>query len=168
MADNHSWGNHLQIVAGESVVASLAATFSVLVLGLPVWAMSIGWIAFFTRGVNFKAGLVNMGCVLIGLALGVGATHLQGALGPYLDAYAISAVVLAITAAALSLARLRVFNNLLGFFLGLVLYFASHLPPTLGSFTSLSLAAAIGVAAGFLAHAWARRVNAARQVDPEF
>ena len=164
MSANHSWGKHLQIVAGESVVAASAATFSAVALELPVWAMFIGWIAFFTRGLNFKAGLVNLGCVLIGLGLGIVAVHLQGALGPHLGAYALSAVVLAITAAALSLARLPVFNNLLGFFLGLVSYFASHLPPTLGSFASLGLAAAIGIAAGFLAHAWAHRVNAVRPV----
>lgn len=159
MSTSHSWGQHLRIVAGESVVASSAATFSAVALELPVWAMFIGWIAFFTRGRNLKAGLVNLGCVLIGLALGIGAARLQGALVPYLDAYAISAVVLAITAVALSLARLPVFNNLLGFFLGLVSYFASHWPPAVGSFASLGLAAAIGTTAGFLAHAWAHRVT---------
>ncbi|AFT71049.1 hypothetical protein B5T_02781 [Alloalcanivorax dieselolei B5] len=143
-------------------MASLAATFSALALELPIWAMFIGWIAFFTRGLNLKAGLINLGCVLMGLVLGIGAAHLQGALGPHLGAYAISAVVLAITAVALSLARVPVFNNLLGFFLGLVSYFASHLPPTLGSFASLGVAAAIGATAGFLAHTWAHRVNATR------
>ena len=159
MAADVSWRSHLRIVAGESVVASSAATLSAVTLELPVWAMFIGWIAFFTRGVSFRAGLVNLGCVLIGLVLGIGAAHLLGAVGPHLGAYAITAVVLAITAVALSLARLPMFNNLLGFFLGLVSYFASHLPPTLGSFASLGLAATIGIAAGFLAHAWAQRVN---------
>lgn len=165
MSAEHSWGKHVQVVVGEAVVAASAATVSAVALGLPVWAMFIGWIAFFTRGFNFRAGLVNLGCVLIGLALGIVGAHLQGALGPHLGAYAISAVVLAITVVALSLARLPVFNNLLGFFLGLVSYFAAHLPPTLGSFASLGLAAAIGAAAGFLAHAWAHRVNAVRPVD---
>ncbi|WP_339531529.1 DUF1097 domain-containing protein [Pseudomonas mucidolens] len=162
MPTKNAWGKHLRIVAGESVVASSAATVSALVLELPPWAMFIGWIAFFTRGLNFKAGLINLGCVMIGLVLGIGAAHLLGALGPHLEAYAISVVVLAITAVALSLARLPVFNNLLGFFLGLVSYFASHLPPALDSFTRLGLAAAMGTLAGFLAHAWANHVNAVR------
>lgn len=64
------WGKHLKIVLGESVVASSAATFSVMALELPVWAMFVGWIAFFTRGLNLRSGLVNLACVLIGLALG--------------------------------------------------------------------------------------------------
>jgi len=153
------WGKHLKIVLGESVVASSAATFSVMALELPVWAMFVGWIAFFTRGLNLRSGLVNLACVLIGLALGIGAAHLLAALDPLLGAYAITAVVTVITAIALSLARVPVFNNLLGFFLGLVAYFAAHQPPTLGTFASLGLAAAIGTTAGFLAHAWQHRVN---------
>lgn len=162
MSASHSWNKHFRIVVGESLVASSAATLSAVVLELPVWAMFIGWISFFTRGFNFKAGLINLGCVLIGLSLGIAGAHLLGALSPHLGAYAIGAVVMVITVSALSLARLPVLNNLLGFFLGLVSYFASHLPPTPGSFASLSLAAAIGATAGFLAHAWAHRVNATR------
>lgn len=61
MSASHSWREHLQIVVGESVVASSAATLSAVAQELPVWAMFIGSIAFFTRGVNFKTGLVDLG-----------------------------------------------------------------------------------------------------------
>jgi hypothetical protein len=132
-----SMNKHLKIVLGESVVASSAATFSALVLEVPVWAMFVGWLAFFTRGLNLRHGLVNLACVLIGVGLGIGAAHTLAALGPHLGAYAITAVVFAITAVALSLARVPVINNLLGFFLGLVAYFASHLPPSLGTLAQL-------------------------------
>jgi len=158
MAGN-DWNRHLKIVLGESAVASSAATVSALALELPVWAMFVGWIAFFTRGLNLRSGLVNLACVLIGVALGIVAAHAQGALGPVFGAYAISVVVVAVTAVALSLARVPVFNNLLGFFLGLVAYFASHMPPSPGTFATLGLAAAIGTAAGFLAHAWQHHVR---------
>lgn len=80
-------------------------------------------------------------------------------LNPLLGQYAITAVVMVVTALALSLARMPVLNNLLGFFLGLVVYFASHMPPSPGTFASLGLAAAIGSIAGFLAHEWQRRVR---------
>ncbi|ANN66208.1 DUF1097 domain-containing protein [Bordetella bronchialis] len=157
-----SWNKHARIVLGESLVASSAATFSALVLELPVWAMFVGWIAYFTRGLDLRSGLVNLACVLIGLALGMAAAHAMAAFSPLLGAYAITAVVTAITAIALSLARMPVFNNLLGFFLGLVAYFASHMPPSPATFLSLGGAAAIGAAAGFLAHAWQGRVKASR------
>jgi hypothetical protein len=152
---------HLKIVLGESVVASSAATLSALVLEVPVWAMFVGWLAFFTRGLNLRHGLVNLTCVMIGVGLGIGAAHTLAALGPHLGAYAISAVVFVITVVALSLAKVPVINNLLGFFLGLVTYFASHLPPSLGTLVQLGLAAAVGTTAALLAHAWQGRVNAA-------
>jgi hypothetical protein len=153
---------HLKIVLGESLVASSAATLSAVVLEVPVWAMFVGWLAFFTRGLNLRHGLVNLTCVMIGVGLGIGAAHTLAALGPHLGAYAISAVVFVITVVALSLAKVPVINNLLGFFLGLVTYFASHLPPSLGTLVQLGLAAAVGTAAALLAHAWQGRVNAAR------
>ena len=155
-------GKHLKIVLGESVVASSAATLSAMVLEVPVWAMFVGWLAFFTRGLNLRHGLVNLACVLVGVGLGIGAAHTLGALGPHLGAYALTAVVFMITGIALTLAKAPVFNNLLGFFLGLVAYFASHLPPSLGTLLQLGLAAAVGATAALLAHAWQKWVNTAR------
>lgn len=156
-----SVSKHLKVVLGEAVVASSAATFSALVLEVPVWAMFVGWLAFFTRGLNLRHGLVNLTCVLLGVGLGIGAAYTLSAVGPHLGAYAITAVVFLITAITLSLAKVPVFNNLLGFFLGLVAYFASHLPPSLGTLIQLGSAAAVGAAAALLAHAWQRRLSAA-------
>lgn len=157
-----SLGKHLKIVLGESVVASSAATLSALMLEVPVWAMFVGWLAFFTRGLNLRHGLVNLACVLIGVGLGIGAAHTLDELGQHLGAYALTVVVFAITGIALTLAKAPVFNNLLGFFLGLVAYFASHLPPSLGTLLQLGLAAAVGTAAALVAHAWQKWVTTAR------
>lgn len=149
----------LKIVVGESVIASSAATLSVMALEVPVWAMFVGWISFFTRGMNLRQGIVNLACVLIGLMLGIGAAHATAALTPLLGDFAITAVVFAITVIALSLAHAPVFNNLLGFFLGLVAYFASHQPPSLPTFGMLATAAALGAVAACLAHGLQKRVQ---------
>lgn len=137
---------------GESIIASSFATMSVIVFDVPVWAMFVGWISFFTRGVNFKQGLINLACVMIGVMLGIGAAHALGALTPILDRYAISVVVFAITIVALSLAKAPVFNNLLSIFLGLVAYFALHLPQSIVTLEVLALATTLGATAAFLAH----------------
>ncbi|CAM3947871.1 DUF1097 domain-containing protein [Bordetella muralis] len=158
MAGN-SASTHLKIVIGEAVIASSAATLSTAALEVPVWAMFVGWISFFTRGVNLKQGAINLACVLIGLALGIGAAHAMAVLTPLLGGYAISAVVFAVTGVALSLAKVPVFNNLLGFFLGLVAYFASHQPPSISAFTMLTVAATLGATAAFLAHALQKRIH---------
>jgi len=154
----NAFTTHVKVVVGESVVASSAAMLSVMVFEVPVWAMFVGWISYFTRGLDLKQGAINLACVLVGVMLGIGAAHALAVLTPHLGSYALAAVVFAITVVALSLAKAPVLNNVLGFFLGLVAYFASHQPPSLDTFRTLAVAAALGAVAGFLAHALQKRL----------
>ena len=157
MAGN-ALSTHLKIVVGESVVASSAAMLSVMVFEVPVWAMFVGWISYFTRGLDLKQGAINLACVLVGVLLGIGAAQGLAVLTPHLGSYALAVIVFAITVVALSLAKAPMLNNVLGFFLGLVAYFASHQPPSLATFRMLAVAAALGAIAGFLAHALQKRM----------
>jgi hypothetical protein len=156
---SNAFSTHVKVVIGESVIASSAATLSIVAFEIPVWAMFVGWISFFTRGLNLRQGIINLACVLIGVVLGIGAAHAMAALTPYLGSYAISAVVFAITIIALSLAKAPVVNNLPAVFLGLVAYFALHQPPSLGTFGMLTLATALGTTAAFLAHSLQNHVR---------
>ncbi|WP_218568590.1 DUF1097 domain-containing protein [Pseudomonas sp. 2FG] len=146
-------------ILGLSVVASLAATISALLIEVPVWATFIGWIAFFTRGITARDGAINLTCVLIGLVIGIAAAFASAALTPYLGALTITLVVLLATFLLLSLGLLPVINNLTGFFLGLVCYFASHLPPTLDTFVELAMASALGVLGGLVASLVQKRLS---------
>jgi len=148
----NAFSTHIKTVIGESVIASSAATLSVVAFEIPVWAMFVGWISFFTRGLSLRQGIINLACVLIGIVLGIGAAHAMAALAPYLGSYAMSAVVFAITIIALLLVKAPVVNNLPAVFLGLVAYFALHQPPSMGTFGTLTLATALGATAAFLAH----------------
>ena len=80
----HSFSTHMKVVTGEALIASVAATLSVLVLDVPVWAMFVGWISFFTRGLNVQHSVINLACVLIGVILGMGAAQALAALAPIL------------------------------------------------------------------------------------
>ncbi|WP_394832653.1 DUF1097 domain-containing protein [Pendulispora rubella] len=155
-----------KITLGESLVASAAATVSFVLLGLPVWAMFIGWIAFFTRGVDFRHGAINFACVLVGLACGMGAAVGLHALGPYLGAWTVTVVVFFVAMVVVSLRLVPIFNNLLGFFLGLVSYFASHLPPSGEAFAKLGMAAAVGSLAGWLASRVHKHWSATSSIQP--
>ncbi|MES2871132.1 MAG: DUF1097 domain-containing protein [Pseudomonadota bacterium] len=143
--------NHVKAILGESVLACLAATICALLIDVPVWAMFIGWIAFFTRGITARDGLINLVCVLGGLIIGIAAGLASAAVAPYLGALTITPIALTATLIVLSLKLLPVFNNLLGFFLGLVCYFASGLPPTLDTFVELAIASSLGILGGLLA-----------------
>lgn len=157
---SHSVTLHtFKVIFGLSVVASLTATISALLVDVPVWATFIGWIAFFSRGISARDGAINLACVLIGLILGIAAGAAGPALAPYLGAWTITLVVLLVTFVLLSLGLLPVINNLTGFFLGLVCYFASHLPPTLSTFVELGTAAVLGVAGGLLASLVQKRLS---------
>ncbi|TLX59770.1 DUF1097 domain-containing protein [Stutzerimonas nosocomialis] len=143
--------DHFKLTLGESAVAALAASFCALIVELPIWAMFIGWISFFTRAPGVRQGAINLACTLAGLALGMAAGAATAALSPTLGPLTVMPVVFVVAVLVLSTRRLAVFNNLLAFFLGLVSYFASHLPPTLLTFGELGGAATLGAVAGLLA-----------------
>ncbi len=145
--------NHFKLTLGESAVAALAASFCALIVELPIWAMFIGWISFFTRAPGVRQGAINLACTLAGLLLGMGAAVVTVVLSPALGALTVMPVVFVVAVLVLSTRRFSVFNNLLAFFLGLVSYFASHLPPTLMTFGELGGAATLGTVAGLQASA---------------
>ncbi|MBN6152360.1 DUF1097 domain-containing protein [Xanthomonas sp. AmX2] len=147
----------LGLNAAESAVAATAAALAALVLEVPVWAMFIGWIAYFTRAPSLRQGAVNFACVLGGLLLGIAASLAIAALAPLLGAATLPLVVFVVSLLVLSMARVPVFNNLLGFFLGLVSWFAAHQPPSVALFAELALAALLGSTAGWIAAGLHRR-----------
>jgi len=151
----------LKITLGESTVAALAATVSSMVFDVPVWAMFVGWIAYFTRGLTLRQGVVNFACVLVGIAVGLAAVATMQVLAPQLGEFTLPAVVFAVAVLVLSLRHLPVLDNLLCFFLGLVAYFASHLAPGWIAFAELGIAAAVGSVAAYLASLLHRQVHRA-------
>jgi sulfite exporter TauE/SafE len=95
-----------------------------LLVDAPIWAMFVGWIAYFTRGLDLSNGLVNLGRVVIGFILGMAAASVVGSLGRPPAMIEMATIVFGVALVVLSLSFLPVFNNLLGFFLGLVAWFA--------------------------------------------
>lgn len=156
----------MQLVA-FSVIAALVAAFaagSSAAMALPVWAMFIGWIAFFTRGPSLSNGLWNTVCVLAGITLGVLAALCIGTLAPILGAAALPVAVFIAAMIVMSLRLVKHVDNVLCYFLGLVAYFASHITPTLESITSvieLGGAVVLGSVAGGIAFLGQRRVTKA-------
>ncbi|OLF56476.1 DUF1097 domain-containing protein [Pseudomonas chlororaphis] len=140
-----------------AATAALAAGSSLL-LSLPVWAMFVGWVAFFSRGLTLRDGLINLGCVLTGLAVGMAAALSIGALSPSLGPWALPLVVFGVAMLVVSLRSLRVMNNLVAYFLGLIAWFAAHLEPSLESFAELGGAGTLGSFAGWLSHAIQQRL----------
>jgi len=151
-------GLYVAFTATAAFVAALAASLS-LMLAAPPWAMFMGWVAYFTRKPSLAEGLRTFACILAGLSLGAWATMAVGALGPALGSLVLPAVVFATGFAVIATRGLPLLNNLLGYFIGLITFFAAHPEPTLGSIGELAGATGLGSIAGWAAQAIERHLR---------
>ncbi len=149
---------NLMITVAEAVVTAVAAGV-VLMAGLSIWVMFIGWISYYTRGVTPRDGVLNVVGVLIGLSLGLGAGTVLQLFGPDPSLGQQVALIFGVALVVLSLRFLPKVNNLLAFFLGLVTYFAAHAELSLRALVPLASAVGVGAAAGGLAHALQSRLQ---------
>lgn len=141
-------GTYLLLTAVAALTAAIAA-FASLSLGWAPWIMFMGWVAYFTRPTPTD-GIQTFACVVIGLALGALATIAAGSLTPGLGTAALPVVMFAIACLVIATRGLPMLNNLLGYFIGLITFFAAHQAPSATTMGTLAAAAAIGFAAGFV------------------
>lgn len=151
--------SHYLTVTLVAAVTAAAASATALAMQVPVWAMFIGWIAFFTRGLTTRSTLENLGCVWLGLVFGALAAAGVGLLAPSVGALlAIPMVVFLVAVIVVSVRGLPVMNNLLCYFLGLVAWFAAHLEPSLESLAHMAGASTLGSLAGWISHYSPRKI----------
>jgi hypothetical protein len=151
------WPFHA-LTAAAAVVAAAAAGASNSA-GVPVWAMFVGWVAFYTRGVTARDGLFNYLCSVLGVAIGMAAAAGIGLLAPVLGTAALPTVVLVVAAAVVSMRQVPGINNILCYFLGLISFFALHQKPSLTGLATLAGAMALGSTAAWLAQTVQLRIQ---------
>jgi hypothetical protein len=139
--------------AAAAAVAASAAHASTLIT-VPVWAMFVGWVAFYTRGHSAREGVANLLCLALGIALGLIASVAVGMLHPSLGSTALPLVVLIVALLVISLRAVPMLNNILSYFLGLITVFAAHAEPGIAAFAELATAGALGGFAAWLASVW--------------
>jgi hypothetical protein len=139
------------ITAAAAIVAAIAATTSAS-LGWPVWAMFMGWVAFFTRGHSAKEGLFSYLCLAAGVVMGTAAVMAVGALVPQIGPLAFGIVVFAVAMIVVSLRIAGPMNNIPAYFLGLITFFAAHVKPGLIEVLELLAVSALGSLAAWAAH----------------
>jgi hypothetical protein len=139
---------YILLTVTAATVAALAA-FTSASVGLPPWAMFLGWVAYFTRQPSPAQGLQTFVCILAGLALGAVAVISLGHLAPIMGPTALPVIVFGVGFIVIATRGLMIVNNLLGYFIGLITFFAAHLEPSLESIARLGFANAIGLLAGW-------------------
>ena len=144
--------DYLTVTFIAALTASIAAA-ATLVAGIPVWAMFIGWLAFYSRGMTTISTLNNLACASIGLIIGSIATAGIGLLAGQLGfVLALTIVVFCVTVIVVGLRGLPILNNLICYFLGLVAWFASHFESSFSNLLTLGSAVCIGSFAGWTSH----------------
>lgn len=141
----------LAISAAIAATAAVA-TFLSVSSGLPLWAMFIGWVAFFTRPATVREILRSFSCIALGLLLGGVAAMALGRLGPVLGHASIVVVVFLVALIVVSLRSVPFVNNVLCYFIGLTAFFAAHSASEAPSIEKLAGASALGLLAGWGAH----------------
>ncbi len=147
----HTATFYIAISAAIAATAA-AATFLSVSSGLPLWAMFIGWVAFFTRAATAREVVRSFTCIALGLLLGGVAALALGRLGPVLGHATIVVVVFFVALLVVSLRSVPFINNVLCYFIGLTAFFAAHSAPESPSIAQLAGASALGLLAGWGAH----------------
>jgi hypothetical protein len=145
-------GRFLALSAVAGVVAAAAAYLSTLA-AVPVWAMFMGWVSYFTRGHSAHDGLINYLCLALGLLIGFAAAAALAVLGPVLATFTLPIVVFSVGVLVVSLRALPALNNVPSYFLGVISVFAAHAAPTLEAFAELCAASALGCLAAWVVSA---------------
>lgn len=151
----------LLFIAAAATTALIAGVSAALCIAIdvPVWAMFAGWIAFVTGGGRAVAGAVALGSVLLGLALGLCGALAIGA-GAALAGFAVPVIVFIVTFIAVSASMLPVVNSVIGYFIGMTVWFASALSPELPHLVTLAIPVIIGAASGLAAMRISSRITA--------
>lgn len=145
---------NFKFIALTLIAAAIAASAATAAAGIgwPVWAMFIGWVAFFTGDHTAKGALRSYLCVAIGIAFGTIAALSVGTLIPMISHFAFGVVVFFVAIVVVSLRAAPLLNNIPAYFLGLIAFFAAHVPPSLLAFGELAAVSGLGAFAALIAH----------------
>ncbi|SES47672.1 DUF1097 domain-containing protein [Rhizobium sp. NFR03] len=146
------------ITAAAALTAAVAATTSAS-LGWPVWAMFMGWVAFFTKGHSAREATFSYLCLAAGIVLGTGAVLSVGFLMPFLGPLSFGVVVFVVAMIVVTFRAAAPVNNIPAYFLGLITFFAAHLEPSVLAVVELLSVSALGTSAAWLAHRAQARIN---------
>jgi hypothetical protein len=122
-------------------------------LGLLSWVLFLAWVAYGLTGSSVRAGLRLLAALVAGAAagwavLGLGAAS-EAALGP-----AALPVAIGLACGALAvLDDLPPLDNVPGYFLGMIAFFAAGAEPTPAAIAAIAVPAALGIGCGWLATA---------------
>lgn len=151
------------------MTASLSASVSGLLVevGLAPWLMFLGWSTYVTGNGDARAGWLSGCCALIGVPLGALGSIFSGSVAE-LGPFALVLTVFLLTSFSVLSTVMPPLNSPVGWFLGLLGYVGSGLPPTLDSIVTVATPIFVGLCCGWTASTVAGKIAAigAKPSDP--
>lgn len=148
--------------SGITLIASIGASIAAVVtaaIGWPVWAMFIGWVAFVTGPKTLTGASRSYLCVALGIAIGnVAAFALKQNL-PIMGYYAFAPVVFVVAILVLTLRAIPFANIIPAYWLGLIAFFAAHIPPGFNALIEMASVCALGVVTALVVHSFQTIIN---------
>ena len=128
------------------------AAFAVLIckaLGLYSWVLFLSWVAYFVLGQTIQDGFLSWIQILMGMTIGTGLVLSSSALEPYFGQWALVALVFVVATSLTFLERRKPFDNVPAYYVGMIMLFASGLPPSVATFFDLVVPVTIGLSLGW-------------------
>ena len=147
------------IITATAAVIAAAFALNTAMLGLEVWAMFLGWAAYYSRPTSTLEAVATTVSFWLGMAIGLASIIAAGALGKLLGPGAFAIVVFCVAMIVVSMRFAPFVNNLNAWFLGLSAFYAAHLGTDTIAFLKIAAAAALGVIAGLIATRLQSRVG---------
>jgi hypothetical protein len=144
----------MKTILAPAITALVAALSSVLCahIGVPVWTMFIGWIAFVAGGMSLQTAPATFVCAVLGVAEGfIGAAIIGGGAASLGADGALLLGVFVIVFAALLAQHLPFANQVICYFVGMTTFFASGLAPNTDTALILCGGLLIGIVSGVVA-----------------
>jgi hypothetical protein len=132
-----------------AAVIAAAAAFLSETVGLPAWAMFVGWVAWFTRPASALHGVHAVISLWAGMLLAVAGHFIVAFLSPSIGVAALPVAVFVLACVAVGMRTTPVLDNMLAWFVGLVAFFALHPENILTGLLTLIAASAVGAGAGY-------------------
>ncbi|GDY25423.1 DUF1097 domain-containing protein [Agarivorans sp. Toyoura001] len=140
--------NYLLVSLIAAITATLAATLANS-LSWPVWAMFIGWVAFYTGKHTLPGIFTTYGCLALGIIIANFAGLAIASLAQQIGFWSITPVVFVVALVIVSLRGIPLFNNIPSYFLGMIAFIAAHMPVGISSTMPMLIVTAVGIIAAF-------------------
>lgn len=140
-------------ILAHAVIVGMIAAFAIFLstqFQLQAWALFLAWVGYFVFGPNIRDASFAWLHTIIGLVLATILIASALALQPLYGDWALVGLVFFLATMLTFMEPLKPMNNIPAYYIGMIIVFASGLPPTVSTVFLLAIPTTIGFGLGWL------------------